>query len=274
MLPLEAVRQLGLGQDTAPEELAVVVISHSCDVVGGDPSLEIIVGRFLIGNPNGTLEHARNPRKLHLTCSGGETARAVELEISGRRTLFKDDADGVIGLARFRPCPVHALSAPELRILQEWLACRYRRSAFPEEFDRRLKDETGTAERLARALEDDGHYVPAVYFDIDEGTEIEHQGEDDTYTLRIALLYSSDEDPDVAEAAATRAANRIREIFERRCLRHVQGGPAVWKWIELADVDVISDQVMTVARAQKLTRWRAEYLSLRGDQPMLNDDNL
>jgi hypothetical protein len=72
----------------------------------------------------------------------------------------------------------------------------YRRSAFSDEFDRRLKD-TRVADRLKKILEPLGNHILAVFFDIDEGEEREHEG-DDPFILSIDLLYSTDFDSDTA----------------------------------------------------------------------------
>src|SRR5271166_411944 len=86
-------------------------------------------------------------------------------------------------------------------ILQRWLAARYRRSAFPDEFDRRL-ERTGVRDRLSKILKSAGTLVAAIYFDVDQGEEISRTGPDDPYTLAIYLLFSTDADPQAAEREA------------------------------------------------------------------------
>lgn len=46
-----------------------------------------------------------------------------------------------------------------------------------------------------------------------------------------------------------------------------------WKWIELIEIDVISDEALTYSQSLNLTRWQADYVSLRSDpeQPILDD---
>jgi hypothetical protein len=46
--------------------------------------------------------------------------------------------------------------------LQHWLAARYRRSAFPDEFDRHLVG-TGVADRLKKILAPLGNHIVAVF---------------------------------------------------------------------------------------------------------------
>jgi hypothetical protein len=162
------------------------------------------------------------------------------------------------------------MSPFERRTLQRWLAARYDRTAFPDEFDRRLKDETGLADALARAFKETGEYIPAVFFDVDEGQEVEHAGPEDTYRVTITLLYLTDTDAEIAERAAEKAKERIEEIFRSRC--SVKGAGVEWRWIELQGVEIISDEAMTYAQSLNLTRWQADHVSLRAvpPQPIAN----
>jgi hypothetical protein len=152
-------------------------------------------------------------------------------------------------------------------VLQRWLAARYRRAAFPDEFAERLK-RTDVAKRLAKILEPLGKYLIAVFFDVDEGVEKERNGAADVYVLRIYLLYSTDEEPAIAQEAAEKAADSITAAFRDRCLDPANG----WKWIELSSCEPIADEVMTYAQSTQLKQWNMDYLSLRGDsaaEPML-----
>ncbi len=155
-------------------------------------------------------------------------------------------------------------------MLQRWLAARYRRAAFPDEFDRRFKDETGVAERLARVFKDSGNHVPAVFFDIDGHEDLRRNGPDEPFEVFITLLYATNVDPTEAESAASTAAKRIEEIFKSRCTVD-RAGTKVWQWIELQGVEVISDQALTYADSLQLTQWHADHISLRSEpeQPML-----
>ena len=153
-------------------------------------------------------------------------------------------------------------------VLQRWLAVRYRRAAFADEFVERLRRTTDIEKRLAKILEPLGKYLIAVFFDVDEGVEKERNGADDVYVLRIDLLYSTDDDPAIAQEVTESAAASITAAFRDRCLDSGNG----WKWIELAGCVPIADQAMTFAQSTQLKQWNMDYLSLRGDaatEPML-----
>ncbi|MGH8773222.1 MAG: hypothetical protein ACREV2_18900, partial [Burkholderiales bacterium] len=273
-LAADTVTAFGLELEALSEEVAAVVISHDCDLAQRsdiEPTVEIIVGRFIEGRVNGNFTHCKNPRRLHVECSGGTKTVVVDLEARRRCTLNKDSADGLApGLADYSPCAARGMTAKERKTLQLWLAARYHRSAFSDEFDRRLNEETGVAERLANVFRETGKYVVAVFFDVDEGQEKTRRGPDDTYELLVTLLYAPYEDPEAAEVAAKQAAARIEEIFQSRC-KATRDGAQVWQWIELQGVEVTSDQALTYTASQQLTKWHADHISLRVDpeQPLL-----
>jgi hypothetical protein len=142
------------------------------------------------------------------------------------------------------------------------LAARYRRSAFPDEFDHRLAT-TGVRDQLVRILKRQGAHILAIYFDVDDGQNVEHTGSDDPYKLTISLLYSTEIAPDGAELAAVEASKAIRSAFKTKCC--VDG--VHWKWIELADCEVLADNAVTVAQASFLKKWQTDYISFRTDPP-------
>jgi hypothetical protein len=93
--------------------------------------------------------------------------------------------------------------------------------------------------------------------------EKERHGESDLYVLRVDLLYSTDEDPAVAQEAAEKAAASITALFHERCFDSEAG----WKGIELAGCEPIADEAMTYAMSTQLKQWNMDYLTLRGDAP-------
>ncbi|MBU2851712.1 hypothetical protein HF929_11700 [Acidithiobacillus ferrivorans] len=154
--------------------------------------------------------------------------------------------------------------------MQMWLAARYRRAAFPDEFDRRLKDETKLAERLGRLFKTTGSHIAALFFEVDGHREVFHSGADDPYELRIVVVYSTQQDPTAAQQAAAGSAAQINAAFAKQCKDQATGQ---WRWIELASVDVLSDEAITYAMSQRLLKWQADHISLRADpvQPIFED---
>lgn len=258
VLTSESSVALGVVTAENAESTFVVVISHDCDLAQdpeAEPVVEIIAAKR-IEKADGNYTHAKNARRLHLPCSTGEAVVYLDMQVLGKTTIDKATLSGHVPSA-------NAVVKPEDRtVLQRWLAARYRRAAFPDEFERRLND-TGVAKRIAKILEPLGKQLVAVFFDVDEGAELARNGEGDLYSLRIDLLYSTEEDPAAALEAAEKAATSISAAFRDRCFDAVAG----WTWIELVACEPISDEAMTYAMSMQLKRWNMDYLSLRADPP-------
>ncbi|MDA8119408.1 MAG: hypothetical protein M0Z85_05015 [Gammaproteobacteria bacterium] len=269
-LSADSTQALGFLPLEPAGELAVVVISHDCDLAQspeGEPVVEVIVGR-VVAEANGTYTNTKNLRRLHLPCTAGTRQVTVELDATGKRLVDKLASDATSGLAGHVPEPSVRLKPEELRILQMWLAARYRRAAFPDEFDRRLKDETKLAERLGKLLRSTGSHISALFFEVDGHREMPHSGADDPYELHIVVVYSTQHDPAAAQQAAEGSAAQIKGEFAKQC--KVTGQ---WRWIELVDVEVLSDEAITYAMSQRLLKWQADHISLRADpmQPIFED---
>jgi hypothetical protein len=132
VLSSEATRAL-VGE-TRSADTRVVVISHDCDLAQDEaiePSVEVLVGRQ-IPSADGNYSYAKNARRLHLTLTGGGEHIVVDLVAGSKNSILKQD------LAEHQPEAALLMTGAEREILQRWLAARYRRSAFPDEFNRRL----------------------------------------------------------------------------------------------------------------------------------------
>ncbi|WP_192983354.1 hypothetical protein [Pseudomonas sp. EggHat1] len=273
LLQPETVRELELAPNLPPEKVAAVIASHDCDLAqppDTEPFVEVVLGTFLDGAPNGNYTNCKNLRRLHVGFSATGEEVHVEIDTNRRALIPKDAVDNPRhGLSEHLPSPSHRMTNREHGVFQRWLAARYRRAAFPDEFDRRLKEETKIAEKLAKAFKDTGNHITAVFFDVDGGTENARNGADDPYELVVTLLYATDVDPAAARAAAVAAAETIRSIFEARC-RPSKDSDDAWIWIELVDIEVISDEALSYAQSQLLKKWQADHISLRTEpeQPM------
>jgi len=263
VLTTETIATLRLVPGTDPTLPVVIVVSHDCDLAqdpNSEPAVEVIIGRR-VNTADGNFTHGKNPRRLHLSAVEAGGAICVELTATARQSIAKQD---LVGHA---PSATVLIDASGRNTLQHWLAARYRRSAFPDAFDSYLVD-TGVARRMARILEPLGNHILAVFFDVDEGVEREHENADDPYRLSIVVLYSTDIDPTAAESAAHVAAAAINAAFRDRCFDE---NTNKWQAIELLGCTPISDEALTYAMSLKLKRWNADYISLRAKpvQPMV-----
>jgi len=265
LLTAKAVKSIGLIHPESPDNTLAIVATHDCDLAqlsDKEPDVEIVIGRR-IANLDGNNTHAKSSRTLHIEFEGDQSLRA-EFVITNKRSISKNTLLG------FMPDDDLRLSPPSLVIFQQWLASRYRRSAFPDEFERRLVRQTKLAERIAKAVKPHGKWITAVFFDIDEGLEVAHIGPDDVYLLDIILLHATEPDFDRGEAAAKKAKKAIENAFKTKLFDKQLGK---WKSIELRRVDVYSEEAMSYHLSTLLKRWRLDHISLGAEpqQPILTD---
>jgi hypothetical protein len=266
LLTAETAAALGLVSDQGSVDPLVVVVSHDCDLAQDptiEPVVEVIIGRRA-NEADGNLTHGKNPRRLHVPGADSGAAICIELKATARRSIAKRD------LAGHLPSRTVRIDPAARNTLQYWLAARYRRSAFPDEFNDYLNRQSGIAQRLAKILKPLSEYIVAVFFDVDEGSEREHANLDDPFTLSIDLLYSTETDPTAAETAASTAAKAIDGAFRDCCFEKVKSR---WRGIELLACTPISDESLTYAMSLRLKRWNADYISLRVEpaQPMIEE---
>ena len=151
------------------------------------------------------------------------------------------------------------LTPAELNVLQTWLAVRYRRSSFPDEFDRRIKDKDAKFyDKFVRAVKGSAAHLLAILFDVDGGIEVDRKGPDDTYTLSIYLVYNVTVDPGKAKQAVDGLAGKITALF-KTC--YVKDGK--WQNVELRTCEPISEAAVTMHQYRLLKPLTFEYLSLR-----------
>jgi hypothetical protein len=256
----EAAAQFGLVSTAGSNNTVVVVVSHDCDITADaarEPLIEVIIGRRI--DRLGADANAKTVRRLHLPFLQGDAEVPVELEITTKTALKKEAV-----LAA--PPRADLTLSPKARItLRHWLAARYNRSAFPEEFEARLKAKPAKLnEKIVKAMNEASEHVLAVYFDLDKGEENERNGPDDVYELTITLLYDSEEDEEAAHAAAEKAADAIETAFEAAMFFNGK-----WRDIELLSCDTVSDNAMSVAGSRMLKQWRLDHMSLKEDPPQV-----
>ncbi|MBI7215605.1 hypothetical protein JEY49_00055 [Pseudomonas aeruginosa] len=263
LLASDAVEALGLHHPESPERTLVIVASHDCDLAQSpekEPDIEVVIGRLAL-EKDGNSTHAKNACKLHIEFTGADTFWA-EFEATAKSKV------GKLELNRHAPRSGATLSPECHAVFQMWLASRYRRSAFPDEFERRLTSKDFKLhERISKAVKPHGDLIAGVFFDVDEGVEINRNGADDTYTLDIIIMHSADPNFEEAEKAAESAAATITQAFKEKLFSPT----STWQHIELRSCDAVSESVLTYQQFKQLKRWRLEHLSLAADpqQPVL-----
>ncbi len=256
LLGNDAIEALGL-HSAAPDQTVVIVATHDCDLAQtpeAEPLIEVIVG-LLVTHKDGNCTHSKNARKLHIEFAG-EVVFWAEFEATAKNSIDKRLMN------KFMPRPDARLSPENHAIFQMWLASRYRRSAFPDEFERRLTSkEFKIHEKIAKAVKPHGELIAGIFFDVDEGQEVTRDSPDDTYTLDVTILHAADPDFDAAEKAAQTVAEAIEKAFRDKLFNPTK----TWQYIELRSCEAISESVLTYQMFKQLKRWRLEHISLAAD---------
>lgn len=110
------------------------VITHSCDLLQDadrEPLVEIIAA-CQVEEIDPQCVNGRNPRTLHLPADSTTEGCCLEFEARNRIVADKND------LRSHHPVTNGGLTPSALRVLTKWIAKRYSRPAFPDEFNRRL----------------------------------------------------------------------------------------------------------------------------------------
>jgi hypothetical protein len=236
----------------APDEAETkigIVISHDCDLVqpvGVEPHVEVIAAQKVVSS-DGNFTHAKNPRKLVVTLKQNGADVHCLLCAQDKVKVQKD------ALMAGALDPSIVMPADTKTVLQKWLAARYRRTALPDEFDRRLKN-TGLQKQLATILEPAGDTVIALFFLTDD----DEKGAEELYDIIVYVLYHSGQDPVAANTVAKGISEKVAAAFKAKC----KSG-ANWTHFELVECEPVSDEAMTVAMERQLKKWNGDYLSLR-----------
>ncbi|MFZ1181730.1 MAG: hypothetical protein WAN92_09575 [Herbaspirillum sp.] len=261
LLGADAIDVLGLHHAEHLEQTVVAVATHDCDLAQDpewEPRIEVVVG--CLADKDGCCTHAKNARRLHVEYAG-DVLFWAEFDASAKVAIDK------LVLNQYEPRADARLTPENHAVFQIWLASRYRRSAFADEFERRLTKETRLAEKIAKAVKPHGELIVGVFFDVDSGEEVTRDGPDDTYILDITILHTADPDFMAAEAAAQQAATVIEKAFNDKLFDPAKQ----WKHIELRSCDAISESVLSYQDFKQLKRWRLEHISLAADpqQPVV-----
>lgn len=259
LLSSNDARSLGLLDDGNQDGRAVVVISHDCDLPSkSEHFVEVIIGR-LIGSCDSQLTRARNPRKLHLQfLSAAGEELPVELCHADRREVEKNRfSELASGDWNF------TLTSDEKRVLKQWLAARYGRPAFPNNFEARLTKCIGKRKlerQIAKILEPVAESLVAILFDLGEQRGVELP-EGEPYSLSISIVYDSNEGGSAAREVAESVAAEMVDLFTQ-----TYGTAEIATEIALERCTAVSDTRVSLADLRKVDQWRVEYISHGEDQ--------
>lgn len=139
-----------IGHDLNAENVCIV-ITHSCDLVRPDSSLDI---EIVVASPtgkrlDGTVAHGRSRKRIELLVTVENSDRVYEIKAKDRFEIPLDR------LATYAPDPARCLADDnQRRSLIEWLVARYARPGLPNAFEERIHDQRKGLASAARDLVD------------------------------------------------------------------------------------------------------------------------
>jgi hypothetical protein len=251
-----------------PEEAGdlLLVITHDCDLQStAEAEVELIRAAF-VDQISGNNTHGKNPRVLHIRQALG-SERALEITHNNRLRVKKEDLLG--------SNPSGTLSDSERIQLSKWLAYRYNRAPFPENFYNRLKKartvpvsklESKDVSRinkgasLSKQIDSvffvDGDPIEGVYFALagKESTELDKK---EDYFLVVVVVAKSRQaaEENACLALASHVANKIKGLFENASWDDSQGK------IVLEVCQSSTEKDFPLYNFNRMLRWHLDWLS-------------
>jgi hypothetical protein len=247
VLPVRLVESLTSSGIVAPSEhpQKFVVASHHCDVTNpsfqAEPTVELLHATILDSSlRNGHYFWGKNPRHYQLELKLAGTASIWEFSIQARvwlprQHLLDSEPDGAV-----------VIPHDDIRRLGLWLARRYRRPAFADNFVERTR---AAAAKLRSPLKKQGHLLTSVLFlvteqDLPRGTPYE--------VIIYGSVRAEDWSNPKIRASAQALLDKIEAIFGET------------DGVEVTECTLRSEADISLNDLRSLTRWDCDDLTLRG----------
>jgi hypothetical protein len=247
----ETLIAIGVLPGDAPPDRLGVVISHDCDLaldnIALEPFVELILGSDQ-PRRDGNFGWAKSTRTLQLEIKKAGEPALIELGANQKQVFGKEL------LAPYDPDRSYDLDPRQLAALRDWLAARYKRTAFPDEFNRRL-EASGAPEKLKKLLSTSNDLISFVYFDL-KGREREELPAGVPYELTVVLVHFPGQEP---EEAGDKAYEIVKKVDAALSERFADAGIG----IAFKGCMAISEDDIQLGKAQTLMRWRLDFITLK-----------
>lgn len=243
----------------------IVVISHSCDILRDptvEPSVEVLVASSIVKGDR-RYTRGRHPRKYHLKLEDVTTNTACwyEASIDDRYRINKQ------WCIDFGPCDRYVLADGEKQNLIKWVAYRYTRTAFPNQFDER-RNQGKVREQIDKLLKKvESDYLAEIYVRVSD----QELPTDQNYVidLRGTITCADDESSDQLEYTRWNTKTKRSEVAmwtkrqivdnmvdEIRCLLDSCDG------ITVRSSQCVNETELTLHDLKSYQRWtQYDYLS-------------
>jgi hypothetical protein len=219
-----------------PKVELYLLASHPCDIVLADltkePNVEILPVTEVKGL-DGNLTFGKNPRRLEIAHSGHFFNVDIVNKASVDRLLLAGKS------------PSAQLNEVDRRLFASWLAARYNRPAFADEFNVRMRQ---AAPKVSKVLKSSGDKISGIYV----ATTLDELPATAVYEVAITItMRREDFDDGDSWTRANEASDAIAEAI---------GGA---HGIELIHCDVTSEAELTLNDLRDYARWDYDSLSFK-----------
>lgn len=238
--------------DTTPtsDSDCLILTSHDCDITNGslekEPVVEILHGRKALDERSiSPLIGGRNPRRLQLQVPGEDGQFVISCAVHERWSVPRE--------LLLREPPRAFLPDRERRLVAEWLAKRYVRSAFPTAFDLRWRRKQ---KAWLAILNENSEWIQGVYLRLSTLDELPAEC---TYEVHLILA---------VPRAKRRSAGwpTARERIETAAEDFWSG---VHPAVECEEVDVRGTDEITLSAIERYQRFDADWVSFADETPAI-----
>ncbi|WP_454109409.1 hypothetical protein [Leifsonia shinshuensis] len=182
---------------------------------------------------DGNLTFGKNPRRLQLVADG----KVLEVSFAQRVTIDRHLLGGSV--------PDLTIAADDRRVLAAWLASRYARPAFADEFNRRFAPAT---RRLEKLLKTSGSRISAIYV----ATSLSELEPGVDYQVRMVFTMLSDD-----------FANGKLFADVSEAVDEIGGIVGALEGLDLVLIEVMSEEDVSIDALRTYSRWDYDSLSFK-----------
>ena len=229
------------------DDVLLIVASGSCDVANSsDLVIEFSIARYVDKDPSfGNFCFNKNPRKLNCTLESLQGNKYVTLVAFEKICIIKDDIpEGIL------PDLETQFTQEELNFYIDWLASRYKRPAFPTEFDRRI-DAAWKKDKRKKAVSKVSNNLIGIYAKVYPDKEIA-DGENYFVDL-LALVVPNLEDEDL------KAINSITDKYKEALIEAK---------MNVGETKTVTEFQVSVGTLKQYKRFNLDELSYKNDDPL------
>ena len=229
------------------DDVILIVASGSCDVANSaDLVIEFSIARYIENDANfGNYCFNKNPRKLNCTLESLLGNKYVTLFAFEKINIIKDNIPlGILPNLEIQ------FTQEELNFYKDWLASRYKRPAFPTEFDRRI-DAAWKKDKRKRAVSKVSNNLIGIYAKVYPDKEI---ADNDNYFVDLLALVVPNLDDKDLNAINSIAAKYKEALLEAK--------------MNVGEIKTVTEFQVSVGTLKQYKRFNLDELSYKNNDPL------